>query len=73
MYALVSIHLESNVCLDCANKCAVPVCFQSLETLDNGKPYAAAYQGDLTFAIKIIRYFAGWADKYVGQTIPVGQ
>ncbi|XP_013387582.1 retinal dehydrogenase 2-like [Lingula anatina] len=42
----------------------------SLETLDNGKPYINAY-GEVEFAAKTIRYFAGWADKNVGQTIPV--
>lgn len=42
----------------------------SLETLDNGKPFLSAY-GDLAMGIKILRYYAGWVDKYVGQTIPV--
>ncbi|KAL4227778.1 Retinal dehydrogenase 1 [Mactra antiquata] len=42
----------------------------SLETLDNGKPYHTSI-GDLTFAIKVIRYYAGWADKNTGKTIPV--
>lgn len=42
----------------------------SLETLDNGKPFNNAV-GDLRFAIKVIRYYAGWADKNHGKTIPV--
>ncbi|KAL5004464.1 hypothetical protein ScPMuIL_017920 [Solemya velum] len=42
----------------------------SVETLDNGKAYRSAY-GDVTFAIQLFRYFAGWADKNHGQTIPV--
>uniref|UniRef100_A0A646QFS6 Retinal dehydrogenase 1 n=1 Tax=Hemiscolopendra marginata TaxID=943146 RepID=A0A646QFS6_9MYRI len=41
----------------------------SLETLDNGKPATDA-NGDLSAAISIIRYFAGWADKIHGKTIP---
>lgn len=42
----------------------------SLETLDNGKPYNNAV-GDFRFSIKVIRYYAGWADKNQGKTIPV--
>ncbi|RZF41441.1 hypothetical protein LSTR_LSTR000155 [Laodelphax striatellus] len=42
----------------------------NLETLDNGKPV-----GDSTFdincAIDVFRYYAGWADKIQGTTIPV--
>ncbi|CAD5210233.1 unnamed protein product [Bursaphelenchus okinawaensis] len=43
----------------------------SLETLDNGKPYAVSYLGDLHLAIECYRYYAGWADKIEGKTIPV--
>ncbi|KAL5005163.1 hypothetical protein ScPMuIL_018619 [Solemya velum] len=42
----------------------------SLETLDCGKPYKNAY-GDIVFSLKCIRYYAGWADKIHGKTIPV--
>lgn len=42
----------------------------SLETLDNGKPYAASYAVDLGTTVKVLRYMAGWADKNAGQTIP---
>lgn len=42
----------------------------TLETLDNGKPYAAAFMGDTIMAQKVLRYFAGLTDKIVGQTIP---
>jgi len=42
----------------------------SLETLDNGKPYSQAYKVDLEGAVKVLRYYAGIADKLVGQTIP---
>ncbi|XP_037813906.1 aldehyde dehydrogenase, mitochondrial [Lucilia sericata] len=43
----------------------------SLETLDNGKPYAMSFNVDLPMAIKNLRYFAGWADKNHGKTIPM--
>ncbi len=42
-----------------------------LETLDNGKPISESRNGDLPLAIDCLRYFAGWADKIHGQTIPV--
>lgn len=43
----------------------------SLETLDNGKPYTVAYGFDIPAAAKVLRYYAGWADKNHGQTIPM--
>ncbi|XP_041365766.1 retinal dehydrogenase 1-like [Gigantopelta aegis] len=42
----------------------------SLETLDNGKSFSSA-SGDLDFSLEVIRYYAGWADKIQGRTIPV--
>src|SRR5436190_1158560 len=42
-----------------------------LETLDNGKPISESRQGDLPLVIDCLRYYAGWADKSHGQTIPV--
>jgi acyl-CoA reductase-like NAD-dependent aldehyde dehydrogenase len=42
-----------------------------LETLDNGKPYTDAYGIDLPAVIDVLRYYAGWADKIQGKTIPV--
>ena len=42
-----------------------------LETLDNGKPYKDSYYGTLPGSIKCYRYYAGWADKIQGKTIPV--
>lgn len=76
---------------------------QSLETLDNGKPYTMAYTADLSLSIKCLRrvkfclhhlyssslffkvsifkyfqilygtfrYYAGWADKIHGKTLPI--
>ncbi|XP_049871420.1 aldehyde dehydrogenase, mitochondrial [Pectinophora gossypiella] len=43
----------------------------SLETLDNGKPYLAAYYGDVAGVVKNLRYYAGWADKNHGKTLPI--
>ena len=43
----------------------------ALEVLDNGKPINEVRNGDLPLVIDCIRYYAGWADKVHGQTIPV--
>ena len=45
--------------------------FALLETLDNGKPIFESRYVDLPTAIEALRYFAGWADKVSGDTIPV--
>jgi aldehyde dehydrogenase (NAD+) len=42
-----------------------------LETLDNGKPIAESRNGDLPLVVDCLRYYAGWADKIHGQTVPV--
>ena len=42
-----------------------------LESLDNGKPYSVAKAADLGLSIASYRYYAGWADKIQGKTIPV--
>ncbi|KAI1856508.1 uncharacterized protein JN550_013770 [Neoarthrinium moseri] len=42
----------------------------TLETWDNGKPYSVALESDLGEVISCLRYYAGWADKIFGQTIP---
>ena len=43
----------------------------ALESLDNGKPIRDAKAADLPLAIDCLRYYAGYADKIHGQTIPV--
>src|SRR5213080_3976487 len=43
----------------------------ALESLDNGKPLNDAMTADLPLTIKCYRYYAGWADKIHGKTIPV--
>jgi aldehyde dehydrogenase (NAD+) len=40
-----------------------------IESLDNGKPLTYARYMDIPFAIKVIRYYAGWADKIQGKTV----
>ncbi|CAG4948974.1 unnamed protein product [Colias eurytheme] len=40
-----------------------------LETLDNGKPVAQA-TGEVYWAAQVVRYYAGKADKILGNTIP---
>jgi len=42
-----------------------------LESLDNGKPYGVAKAVDVGATVGCYRYFAGWADKIQGKTIPV--
>jgi aldehyde dehydrogenase (NAD+) len=43
----------------------------ALESLDNGKPYRDAINADLPLTIKCYCYYAGWADKIHGKTIPI--
>ncbi|HEY2895324.1 MAG TPA: aldehyde dehydrogenase family protein, partial [Pirellulales bacterium] len=42
-----------------------------LETLDNGKPIRESKSADLPLTIDCLRYYAGYADKIHGQTIPI--
>lgn len=42
----------------------------TLETWDNGKPYTVALNDDVGELAYVLRYYAGWADKIHGQTIP---
>lgn len=43
----------------------------ALESLDNGKPISDAKAADLPLVVDCLRYYAGYADKIHGQTIPV--
>jgi len=43
----------------------------ALETLDNGKPIRDARNVDVPLTIDCLRYYAGFADKIHGQTIPI--
>ncbi|MGE5221477.1 MAG: aldehyde dehydrogenase family protein, partial [Omnitrophica WOR_2 bacterium] len=42
-----------------------------LETLDNGKPIRVSRRGDIPSAARHFRYYAGWAGKIEGSTVPV--
>ena len=41
-----------------------------LEALDNGKPFSHAIM-DVGFSLEILKYYAGWTDKIMGDTIPI--
>jgi aldehyde dehydrogenase (NAD+) len=43
----------------------------ALETLDNGKPINDSRSADIPLVVDTFRYYAGWADKIQGDTIPV--
>ena len=43
----------------------------ALESLDNGKPISEARHADLPLVLDCLRYYAGYADKIHGQTIPI--
>jgi aldehyde dehydrogenase (NAD+) len=42
-----------------------------LESLDNGKPITDSLTADLPLTVQCYRYYAGWADKIYGQTLPI--
>src|SRR5580704_10286090 len=45
--------------------------FAQLETLDNGKPVIMARLADVPISVETLRYYAGWATKIEGNTIPL--
>ncbi|MGV0597143.1 aldehyde dehydrogenase family protein [Mycolicibacterium porcinum] len=45
--------------------------FAQLESIDNGKSVAVAKAVDVTWAAEIFYYYAGWATKIEGRTVPV--
>lgn len=46
---------------------------QTIETLNSGKPFLPTLFVDLQGTIKTLRYFAGYADKIHGTSIPMGK
>lgn len=42
-----------------------------LETINQGKPIFESRKIDMPFVVDLFRYYAGWADKLQGETIPV--
>ncbi len=50
----------------------MPTNWRDLESLDNGKPYRCREgRGPSRLTIACYRYYAGWADKVQGKTIPI--
>ncbi|XP_041644589.1 aldehyde dehydrogenase family 1 member A3 [Cheilinus undulatus] len=45
----------------------------TLESLDTGKPFLQSFFIDLDGSIKTLRYYAGWADKIHGKSLPVDE
>jgi acyl-CoA reductase-like NAD-dependent aldehyde dehydrogenase len=45
--------------------------FARLETLHNGKPIFESRQIEIPASVECLQYFAGWADKIHGETVPV--
>jgi len=43
----------------------------TLETINQGKPIFESRKIDMPFIVSLYRYYAGWADKLEGETIPV--
>ena len=44
--------------------------FARLETLDNGKPIFESRYVDMPMIVEVFRYYAGWATKIHGETLP---
>ncbi|XP_069332494.1 aldehyde dehydrogenase 1A1-like isoform X1 [Eulemur rufifrons] len=42
----------------------------TMEAMDSGKIFSNAYLMDVTVCVKALQYYAGWADKIQGRTIP---
>ncbi|KAM7483218.1 hypothetical protein LguiB_007801 [Lonicera macranthoides] len=42
----------------------------ALETWNNGKPYEQAAKSELPMLVRLFHYYAGWADKIHGLTVP---
>ncbi|XP_013604866.1 PREDICTED: aldehyde dehydrogenase family 2 member B7, mitochondrial isoform X2 [Brassica oleracea var. oleracea] len=42
----------------------------ALETWDNGKPYEQSAKIEVPMLARVFRYYAGWADKIHGMTVP---
>lgn len=51
----------------------LPFPFQTIESLNSGKPFLPTLFVDLQGTIKTLRYFAGYADKIHGTSIPMGE
>ncbi len=45
----------------------------TLEALDNGKTFREALEDDLPESANVFDYYAGWVDKFYGESVPVEQ
>ncbi|XP_047170265.1 benzaldehyde dehydrogenase, mitochondrial-like isoform X1 [Vigna umbellata] len=45
----------------------------AIETWDNGKPYEQAANVEIPMVVRLFRYYAGWADKIHGLTVPADE
>jgi acyl-CoA reductase-like NAD-dependent aldehyde dehydrogenase len=45
--------------------------FAVVETMDNGKPIFESRYVDMPSVVDCLRYYAGWADKITGETLPL--
>ncbi len=45
--------------------------FAVVETMDNGKPIFESLYVDMPSVVDCLRYYAGWADKITGETLPL--
>uniref|UniRef100_UPI003AB0BE07 retinaldehyde dehydrogenase 3 isoform X3 n=1 Tax=Centroberyx gerrardi TaxID=166262 RepID=UPI003AB0BE07 len=53
--------------------CDVEEADKTMETMDTGKPFLQSFFVDLDGSIKTLRYYAGWADKIHGKSLPVDE
>ncbi|XP_071387394.1 retinaldehyde dehydrogenase 3 isoform X3 [Centroberyx affinis] len=53
--------------------CDVEEADKTMETMDTGKPFLQSFFIDLDGSIKTLRYYAGWADKIHGKSLPVDE
>ncbi|KAI0887489.1 aldehyde dehydrogenase [Annulohypoxylon maeteangense] len=44
----------------------------AIDAIDNGKTFATAKHFEVPWAVEVLRYYAGWADKMYGQTADCG-
>jgi acyl-CoA reductase-like NAD-dependent aldehyde dehydrogenase len=45
--------------------------FAQLDSLDNGKPVSVARKVDVPLSVEHLHYYAGWANKVEGKTVPL--
>ncbi|KAB5531375.1 aldehyde dehydrogenase [Coniochaeta sp. 2T2.1] len=77
--AICSVEVATASDVDAAVKAAPDLVEQhadelfAIQSMDVGKPYAFARLYESFHLVETLRYFAGWTDKILGQTIPVNK